>query len=371
VKKHVVVFIDFRGILTSEKNEDTVKRHVRYSNSLREMTSNSSRVIVASFRDITKQNTRYEEIEFVQVSKTGFPNLYAFRNLKRIFAEYKSSSITIVAGDPWETYWVSLICKVMFSRTAKLQVQIHADVASELWRKQSLSNKVRCHLLFVDNRFIDSIRFVSKGQYEKFRIKYETGNAGIVIVPVPLNITGVIDDVPEKKRSDILFVGRLHKDRGLDTFCKIIKKLNSVSSEFVVNVVGDGPEKEHFLKTLKNICGEERVKSFGFSNNVKIQQIVKSCRLLLSTAPSESYGRAMREAIFYGVPVWSVANEGALELQKDFGAQIVRILNPRETADLLFREYVEFGRVSVSRSVREQINLSDTARIRTLAESWL
>jgi glycosyltransferase involved in cell wall biosynthesis len=264
-----------------------------------------------------------------------------------------------------------LICKIFFSRGAKLQVQIHADVASEFWKKQSFSNRVRSHLLFVNNRYINSIRFVSKGQYEKFRKRYKTGEARIVIVPVPLNVTGVIDELPESGRSDILFIGRLHKDRGLDVFCKIVKNLNSASSEFVVNVVGAGPEKESFLKNLESICGEERVKSFGFCDNFKIQKIVKSCRLLLSTAPSESYGRAMREAIFYGIPVWSVANEGAVELQKDFGAQIVRILNPIETTDLLFREYVEFGRVRVSKSVREQINLSDTARILTLAESWL
>lgn len=371
MKKHVVIFIDFRGILTSEDNEETVNRHIRYSNSLKELTSDTSKIIVASFRDISKQTKKYEEIEFVQVSRKGFPNLNTFRNLKRMFAEHESSPITIVAGDPWETYWVSLICKLLFSRGAKLQVQIHADVASELWKKQSFSNRVRCRLIFVNSGYIHSIRFVSKGQYEKFRKRYKTGKARIVIVPVPLNITGFIDELPESRRSDILFVGRLHKDRGLDVFCKIVKNLNSASSDFVVNVVGAGPEKELFLKILENICGEGRVKSFGFSDNFKIQQIVKSCRLLLSTAPSESYGRAMREAIFYGLPVWSVANQGAQELQKDFGAQIVRILNPTGSSEQLYREYVEFESVRVSKNVREQIKFSDSARIRTLAESWL
>jgi glycosyltransferase involved in cell wall biosynthesis len=166
-------------------------------------------------------------------------------------------------------------------------------------------------------------------------------------------------------------MGRLHKDRGLEDFCKIVKNLNSASSEFKVNVVGNGPDAEQFINALESICGEKRVKAHGFCTSTKVQEIVKSCRLLLSTAPSESYGRAMREAIFYGLPVWSVANEGSLELQKEFGAQIVRILNPTETTDFLFKEYVEFADVRISKESRNQLSILDSVTIRTLVESWL
>lgn len=370
-KNHVVVLIDLRGNLTSKNSDETVKRHIRYSRYLQELTEGTSKIIVASFHDISGVNQKYKELEFVQVSDNGFPSLKGFRNLKRLFNQYRTSQISIVAGDPWETYWVSLICKLFFSRSSKLQVQIHADVASEFWRKQSLANRVRGQLLHLNNRYINSIRFVSEGQCEKFKKRYGTGLAQHVIVPVPLNITNEIDELPKTWRSDILFMGRIHKDRGLKDFCNIVKNLNSASSEFKVNIVGTGPDAERFVGALENICGEERVKAHGFCTKTEIQEIVKSCRLLLSTAPSESYGRAMREAIFYGLPVWSVANEGALELQAEFGSQIVRILNLAEGTDSLFKEYMEFADVRISNELRKRLSFSDSAKIRTLVESWL
>jgi glycosyltransferase involved in cell wall biosynthesis len=371
MKEQVVIFIDFRGIISADNNHETLSRHVGYSKILKEMTSENSRIIVAAFGEVSKSVKKNEDIELVEICKKKFPNLKTFRNMRRMLTEHKSSPITIIAGDPWETYWVSLICKLLFSRSAKLQVQIHADVGSDLWIKQSLSNRMRSHLIFVGNRHVNTIRFVSKGQYYKFKERYGTGFARNVIVPVPLNITSVIEDLPETGRSDILFVGRLHKDRGLEVFCKIVSNINAYTGEFNVNVVGTGPEEQAFLKSLERICGRERVNMFGFSNNFKIQEIAKSCRMLLSTAASESYGRAMREAIFYGLPVWSVANEGALELQKEFGPTIVRIVNPAEPAHLHFGDYAEIGTARVSKHVREQINLSDSVKIRTLVESWL
>ncbi len=371
MNNQVVVLIDFRGILASDNDLETINRHNQYSRTLKKLTHKDSKFIVVTFRDVSVLNKSASEIEFVQVSRNGFPSLSALLNLKRLFRKYESNPITIVAGDPWETYWISLICKLLFSRASKLQVQVHADVASDIWPRQSLANRLRSKLVFTNNRFVNSIRFVSDGQYEKFRKKYGADKQRISIVPVPLNITGLVDELPDVDKSDILFVGRLHNDRGLDLFCNIIEKLNMSSSEFSVHLVGTGPDQTRFIKALESICGSTRVKSHGFCVNTKVQDITKSCRLILSTAPSESYGRAMRESIFYGLPVWSVANEGSLELQKVFGPRIVRILNPEKTGQQLFREYVEMGNVTVPKSVREKIVVSDLAGIQKLVESWL
>ena len=46
--------------------------------------------------------------------------------------------------------------------------------------------------------------------------------------------------------------------------------------------------------------------------------------ILVSTAPSESYGRSLREALMHGVPVWSTDTRGLRDLIQEYPSGAIR-----------------------------------------------
>ena len=85
-----------------------------------------------------------------------------------------------------------------------------------------------------------------------------------------------------------------------------MKGLNDVS----VIVAGDGAG----LERMKSALPEG--KFLGHLPRKEINTLWREIGVLLSTAPYESYGLSMREALLNGVPVVSRDNAGARELKK-------------------------------------------------------
>jgi glycosyltransferase involved in cell wall biosynthesis len=56
----------------------------------------------------------------------------------------------------------------------------------------------------------------------------------------------------------------------------------------------------------------------GSLKNSEVQETWSGIGVLLSTAPFESYGLAMREALLHNVPVVSRRNAGSLELKEKY-----------------------------------------------------
>lgn len=116
-------------------------------------------------------------------------------------------------------------------------------------------------------------------------------------IPNPINFNV---EVNNQKCKEILFVGRLVKEKQVKKLLEIWKRLQDKYPDWRFSIVGDGPlrlELENFAKKIKT-C---RVDFYGFQNPL---EFYKRARLFLMASDFEGWGMTLLEAISQGcVPV--------------------------------------------------------------------
>jgi glycosyltransferase involved in cell wall biosynthesis len=137
----------------------------------------------------------------------------------------------------------------------------------------------------------------------------------IVCIPVPLN--GEIDtSVGERDRSHkvIAFVGRIQSERNIELFISLTKYFLTRDSAISVYVIGDGPDLEYMKSEFRTI-GNSEIVFMGHLSSLDLDRIWKRIGVLISTATTESYGRAMREALCHGTSVLAIESNGSARLK--------------------------------------------------------
>lgn len=95
----------------------------------------------------------------------------------------------------------------------------------------------------------------------------------------------------------ILMVGRLVKEKGIDTVLKALSLLGTIN--FTLDILGDGPEKQN-LKNLKEKLSLKNVFFHGYKKNVK--QFFLRSNLFINASHFEGFPNSLVEAINYGLP---------------------------------------------------------------------
>ncbi len=112
----------------------------------------------------------------------------------------------------------------------------------------------------------------------------------------------------------LLFVGRLHSQKGLDVLFKVLPDLLLRHSDMRVVLVGDGPRRGSI---------EAQAKSFGHSRVVVVGwradalAIIKGCRLLVLPSRYEGMPNVVMEAMAASKPVAVTRVEGVNELLRE------------------------------------------------------
>ena len=120
----------------------------------------------------------------------------------------------------------------------------------------------------------------------------------IVIQPTaPSDISHIF---PSPKKYDVLFCGRLIKEKNVELLIKAMKNLNP---DMTCAIIGDGPEKKR-LESLARVYGlEDRVEFLGFFNRHEdVLSYMKSSRLFVFPSIREGFGTAVLEANVCGLP---------------------------------------------------------------------
>jgi glycosyltransferase involved in cell wall biosynthesis len=99
----------------------------------------------------------------------------------------------------------------------------------------------------------------------------------------------------------LVFVGRLHPQKGLEVLLKALRRLRDDGSEVGVTLVGDGPQKMQ----LKNLASElgirPHVKFAGESSDV--QDYLRDADVFVLPSKAEGISNALLEAMAQGLPV--------------------------------------------------------------------
>ena len=109
-----------------------------------------------------------------------------------------------------------------------------------------------------------------------------------------------------KKEINVLFVGRIYKQKNLHRVVSAIKQLNEQKYNINYNVVGNVIDKTYFEKLNQSKC----FNYLGEKNKKEILDIMKHNDMFVMPSENETFGLVYIEAISQNLPIIFTKNEG-------------------------------------------------------------
>jgi glycosyltransferase involved in cell wall biosynthesis len=163
-------------------------------------------------------------------------------------------------------------------------------------------------------------------------------------------------------------VGRLHSERGIKECPAIFKDLKVARPESKVLLIGDGPERAWLESQLGGF--EPKPEFTGSLTQSDIREQWPKIHVLLSCAPFESYGMALREALVNGVFVVARKNETTELLQAQFPTVMRVFTSTSEAAVLINGFFEQVFSPDMVLAVRQAIKSEQDKYLTQLAKSW-
>jgi|GEM_PF-6659436 len=278
---------------------------------------------------------------------------------------------TIVVGDPWQAFWAGLLLKRISGVDSKFQVQFHGDFFSEDWKKMSLKNRLAHFSLSKVVEWSDSLRFVGVRQMQNaLKIRPAITNKSFVSSIAP-NL-GEFENRSFSTHGWITIgvIGRLHKDRGMDSILRLLSCISNQGLKFRVLLIGDGPERKSLDLSLRRLGIDFAMpgKLFGRA----LDDAWREIDVVISMAPAESFGLVPREALARGKRVIGLSSSGLEELRHEIprtaGLELLSIdWDCEEVREVLATLEHHEPTIGVRKQIEEQVNAST----KKLIESWL
>lgn len=371
--KSRVYLIDARHRISPDE-ENTIVRHKRYAQSLMEFSHGYCRNLIVLQPRLNGESELEIMTENFSIHRIrGKLNLLIPKKFVNVItADGVYNNIVLVAGDPLLSSILALRVRYLlrrrFSGDVRLQVQVHFELKTvQKCYKNRLS--IRYFLTKISLKAADQLRFVDSSQAQEFIEKFQL-KKDFVVIPVPLNISDYFS--PQQRLNapnSIAFIGRIHQERGLSEFLEISRIILAYSPDTEILVYGDGPERERFLSQLKSINERSNVREKG--NLSQLGQEWGEIGVLISTAPSESYGRAIREAHVHGVPVLAMPSLGALRLLKTAPEGVVQVLAPDFTESDVIKAFDSLSSTAVPLEYSRELLRFQGNLPKEIALSWL
>ena len=366
-----VLILDPRGNI-AVGGKDVIARHEIYAKELRRQGKTSNLDLkVFSAAVSAKSSSKGKNERVITISKPTF-NSYMFAKKVHKFIKLNDLDVKLlVAGDPWESYWSAYFLNRFLNKKISIQIQVHGDIADPKWRRINLSNRIRYLLAKLSLPKTSSVRAVTKYQAENLVNAFGIKKERVVVIPVPINAIGKSVALKSQRSKTIGLIGRIHQDRGIWEFIKLVRILNLSSKDFKVVVIGDGPGKDKFLLKLESIIPKNRIIYLGQLPESELRKAWKRIGVLVSMAPVESYGRVIRESLIAGVPVWAIASAGVKDLIDNCKKGEVNLLDLSKSEASLDKDFKSLLKTKVNSDFRKRFIKENITYPAKLANSWI
>jgi glycosyltransferase involved in cell wall biosynthesis len=170
---------------------------------------------------------------------------------------------------------------------------------------------------------------------------------------------------------EIGIVGRLHLERGLDTFITFAEAVHTKFPEARFNIIGVGHKAEWFKAELKRRIPESKLNFTAYLSGNEYFRAIGELSVLCSFAPSESYGRVAREALALGVPVLAVHSAGMDALAESLPLDTIHFLPHFLENELIIHAFEATLYTEIPSNLLEVFKDSNQRVISDLIESWI
>ena len=371
MKRSAILILDPRGNI-SLGGKDVVNRHLEYAKTLYSKSDKHKLVVCST--SYQGKRTFYSKFmdRYILSKPTLNPVIFSWRVYRRLRKEKIEVSL-IVVSDPWESFWTGFFLVKLIGRKVPIQMQIHGDIADPLWRKINWKNRIRFYLAKYSCSKATSIRAVGQNQKNNLIENLSLSKSKITIIPVPINIKALNLKklrITQRPKS-IALIGRIQQDRGIWNFLDIINKLNDVSRDFDVIIIGSGKAESEFLSRVKLVIPRQRLQILGQMSEESLAKMWNKIGILVSLAPVESYGRAIREAFISGVPVWVSKSSGALDLISAANSKGIKLMDLNHSDKALLKEFESLLVVKSDYKLRRKLVDENNGLSILLVNSWL
>jgi len=366
-----VLILDPRGNI-AVGGKDVIARHETYAKELLAQGKTSRLDLKVFSVGVSQQSSGKGKNErVITISKPTF-NSYMFAKKAHKFIKVNNLNVKLlVAGDPWESYWSAYFLDKFMNKKIPIQIQVHGDIADPRWRRINLRNRFRYSLAKLSLSKASSVRAVTKYQAENLVKAFGIKRERIVVVPVPITVVSKSVALQSERPKTIGLIGRIHQDRGIWEFIRLIRILNSSSKDFKVVVLGQGPSKDKFLLKLSSVISKNRIIYLGQLPESELRKAWKRIGVLVSMAPVESYGRVIRESLIAGVPVWATTSAGVKDLIDSCKKGEVRLLDLSKSDASLDTDFNSLLKTKVSSDFSKRFIKENNTYATKLAKSWI
>ena len=153
-------------------------------------------------------------------------------------------------------------------------------------------------------RWADAITVISKEAYEYYT------NLGYKVFQIPnaIDISSLSSDVDRRYQNQIIFAGRLSREKGVDLLIEIAQKL---PAETDLIILGSGPEEKRIQNLVKI---QKNVHFLGYQNKEKTILLIRGSDVLIQPSLNEGISSTIIEAMVCKVPVIATNVGGNKEL---------------------------------------------------------
>lgn len=126
----------------------------------------------------------------------------------------------------------------------------------------------------------------------------------IDVIPMGADLTGRFSpSSTARSPSEILFVGRLAREKGADILLRAMPRILALQPEATLTLIGDGPEKVSLRETAASLDLAGRVRFAGALPNAVLPEHYRRAALLVLPSRREGFGLTLVEALGCGCPV--------------------------------------------------------------------
>ncbi len=364
-----VMMVDIRSRVFSDL--ETLSRHEKYGDLIKGKTNSQIKLIILSRQTKQSPETSFlsNSFETVIIPRSIVSTVVQCKNLAKRLREYDVDAL--ICGDPWESYLLARLLRRRFFCNSKIQVQLHGDFASPKWGNASLNSRLRKRLIFLKSRHISQIRLTSEEQFRSLSKRYSFENKKVKIIPVPLHLP-IKRPIPREQINPIFgLVGRLHTERGLETFSQFAKAFYVYNKKSKFVIIGDGPERRRFQSSLLSSIPETAISFLGELSGEIFHENFASIDVLCSFAATESYGRAAREALALGIPILAQHSAGLDQLALEGAGEFIQFLPSEPTSETYIQMGLASLRITVPESFFESCKRTNEDSINQLISSWI
>lgn len=344
---------------------DVLNRVDSYARSFQHLNSSEKRLNLIGMASENHNNfdfSRYKHLN-VKIYRKGLSGrIYlAICFFRSVFSER-----IVISGDPYFAFWAVWITRLILFRKYRIQISIHGIPSGGNHIKWF---NPRVIALLIACRNADSIRVVSRHLSNLLQNDWGISKDKIIIAPMPVQVPPIIEY--EKKKDQILIVGRLHQERGVLLSLDIALRVLARKPNSSLLIIGDGPLRAKVELNVDKSGLNSRISILGKLPHLEVLEKISESRVLLSSAPEEGFGLAIREAAYSGLSVIALKNAGTIEAEQELPTSL-RIFSTVDEAvslcELALRSKLKTSDVERIRQNRHALNEESLRRI---ALSWL